>query len=302
MFMKRLIARLTPLLFLLWVLYVPCAHSQSLPPIPGSPSYSFTANFLRANSTVTSLATYTFWRQTLSNGKPYILLRITPEAGKDMFLCDETFFDAVVDSVVRRTEFFENITGPSIGCQTISGPKTYIFSTNTSSIATLTNAPSVAIDKTVTFRVRSQAPGATGPHASLVIPPPNASAASGATAFNYSDAWYAPNEGGWGALISHHVDTGGNMFIAFFVYSDSGDPTWYFISGGSWNGNTFSGDIYRSTAPPGGIAALSAFNTDRLNTIRVGGASVLFTGEDAATMTYSIGGVNGSKRIARLKF
>jgi hypothetical protein len=272
------------------------AYAQNLPDAPGSPSYTLKADFLGNSFGRTTAATYTFWRQTLTNNKSYNLVRVTPDAGKDMFFCPSTFFSVVLDSTVQRTEFHPGTNSGDISCETISGPKTYILSLGQAPVA------NIGVDRTLTFRVKSQAGGASDTVASLIIPSAGTPAGNGATVFNYSDAWYVPAESGWGILISHHVDTGGGIFAPFFVYGDNGTSAWYFISGGTWSGNTFTGDISQTTAAPGGIAALAGFDPARVKVTKAGTASILFTSRDSATLTYTINGVTGSKNIVRIGF
>lgn len=275
------------------------AFAQGLPDAPGSPAYSLNVDFERSSSSFTSRATYTFWRQVLADGKTYLLVRVTPDANRDFFVCPLTFFDAVVNGTVQDTEFFVATTGATnsikISCETISGPKTYIVS------LVQAQRPNEASTGAVTFRVKSQR--TTGVIAgSLIIPAASAPGGTGATTFNYSDAWYVPTESGWGVLIAHHVDTGGNIFAAFFLYGDSGAPSWYVLTSGTWNGNTFTGDLFQTSAAPGGIAGLATFAPARVSTTRAGSASLLFTSRNTATLSYTVGSVSGTKNIQRLSF
>ena len=103
-------------------------------------------------------------------------------------------------------------------------------------------------------------------------------------------------------LITHRIDTGGNIFAAFFVYGDNGTSAWYYVSGGTWTGNTFTGDVSMTTAAPGGLAGLAGFDSTKVRSAKAETASFLFTGRDSATLTYVINGVSGTKNITRLDF
>lgn len=157
------------------------------------------------------------------------------------------------------------------------------------------------VDKAITFFVKNKRVlgNIVG---SLMIPPAGTLAGNGATVFSYSDVWYVLAEGGWGVLITHRIDTGGNIFAAFFVYGDNGTSAWYYVSGRIWTGNTFTGGVFMTTAAPGGLAALVGFDSTKVRSTKVGTASFLFNGRDSATLTYVINGVSGAKNTARLGF
>lgn len=71
-----------------------------------------------------------------------------------------------------------------------------------------------------------------------------------AEAINLTDLWYNPAESGWGANIVQQNDI---MVVTLFVYSPTGEPTWYVASdvratGEDKNGlpNLFGGKLYRA--------------------------------------------------------
>jgi hypothetical protein len=84
--------------------------------------------------------------------------------------------------------------------------------------------------------------------------------AQSAVATDYSDMWYLPAESGWGVNFTQNANT---LFITFFIYDASGNPTWYVaITTQDANGN-FSGTLYSTTgtyfgAPWGGYIAAAA--------------------------------------------
>ena len=115
---------------------------------------------------------------------------------------------------------------------------------------------------------------------------------------NYQDLWWSgPAEDGWGMSITQH---GGTLFAALFVYDAQGRPVWYVFPGGAWNAarTQFSGALYQPTGSP-----FSAYDVSRFNVgPAVGNATLTFTAQDTATLTYTINGVSGSKSIRRQLF
>lgn len=117
---------------------------------------------------------------------------------------------------------------------------------------------------------------------------------------DFSDLWWNATEPGWGLAITHQS---GTMFLAWFVYDDSGRPTWYFASSCAVNAtnNGCSGTLYRTAGPPGPSVA-SAFNPAQVTVSAVGTVSVSFTTYTTANLTYTVNGVQGFKTISRRLF
>lgn len=84
--------------------------------------------------------------------------------------------------------------------------------------------------------------------------------ARSAAATDYTDMWFLPAESGWGVNFTQNAST---LFITFFLYDTSGQPTWYVaITSQDANGN-FSGTLYSTTgtyfgAPWAGVTATAA--------------------------------------------
>ena len=115
---------------------------------------------------------------------------------------------------------------------------------------------------------------------------------------NYQDLWWAgAAENGWGMSITQH---GGMLFAALFVYDAQGRPVWYVFPGGSWNAarTEFSGALYHPTGSWFGNYDVSRFTVGPA----VGNATLAFTGQDTATLNYTINGVSGTKTIQRQLF
>lgn len=113
-----------------------------------------------------------------------------------------------------------------------------------------------------------------------------------------TDLWWAgPQENGWGVSIVQHGET---LFAVLYVYDDGRQPTWYVMSGGSWDAShtTYTGDVY---APHG--ASFFQYNAACFSVgASVGTVAFTFSGETAAILDYSIRGATGRKAISRQPF
>jgi hypothetical protein len=121
---------------------------------------------------------------------------------------------------------------------------------------------------------------------------------AGALPANYEDLWWSgPAENGWGMSITQH---GSTLFIAFYIYDAQGRPQWLVMPGGAWNGNftAYTGLLYQPNGPWYGNYDASRFVVNS----SVGTATVAFTGQSTATLTYTINGVSGTKTIQRQVF
>jgi hypothetical protein len=122
---------------------------------------------------------------------------------------------------------------------------------------------------------------------------------SGATppAVDYTDLWWNPSENGWGLSVTHEY---GVMFLAWFVYDDTGKPMWYVASNCTVNaaGNGCSGTLYSTTGPAFG----PTFDPAKVHATAAGTVTLSFTDGDNGTLTYSVNGVNSTKAITRQTF
>ena len=66
-------------------------------------------------------------------------------------------------------------------------------------------------------------------------------------ATEYTDAYVAPDEIGWGALL---VQSDTFQFIAIFIYDQNGNPTWYTGNLTADAAGNYSGQLYASTGCP----------------------------------------------------
>jgi YVTN family beta-propeller protein len=122
-------------------------------------------------------------------------------------------------------------------------------------------------------------------------------AASGtAPTINYTDIWWGgASESGWGLALTQQFST---MFLAWYVYSDSGQPVWYVATLAVANGNSASGTLYRTTGPAFG----ATFDPSAVQASPVGTASVTFSDGNNGTLAYTVNGVTGTKAITRQLF
>ena len=114
---------------------------------------------------------------------------------------------------------------------------------------------------------------------------------------DFTDLWWNPNESGWGMAITQQYDV---MFLAWYVYNDSGQPVWYVASNCAVNSNNMgcSGTLYRTTGPAFG----PAFDPSQIHVFEAGTVSLAFSNGNNGTLSYTVGGVSGTKSITRQLF
>jgi hypothetical protein len=259
-----------------------------LPTLPGSPNYTLS----------TTRWTSVFWRETLADGKQYLLARMSPVGTQK--ICTLSAVDIVVDgfvqdSIALYTDIPLNDANKPDTCNlAIAEPKTFIMDI----FSPILNKSGWTPAKQQTIRYKENNAVVT----STILAAAGATSNSLATAFNFSDAWYVPAESGWGILTAHHTDTGGQMVATFYMYDSVGNTKWYILSGGTWSGSVFSGDVYDATGYPGGFATLSTFKPANTKLTKVGTAAFDFKSRGNAVFNYTINGVAGSKAIERLQY
>lgn len=119
-----------------------------------------------------------------------------------------------------------------------------------------------------------------------------------ASAAPWQDMWWSGSvENGWGMSVVQHRD---QLFAAIYAYDAAGAPTWYVITGGTWNAarTAFTGALYSPRGTPYTTYDASRFRVGA----PVGSATITFHAADEATLEYSIGGVTGTKSIRRQAF
>jgi hypothetical protein len=115
---------------------------------------------------------------------------------------------------------------------------------------------------------------------------------------DYSGAWYNASESGWGLSVVRGPNSG-LYGIIMYHYNESASPTWYWMSGGSFNGNIYSANVSLFSGPFFG----GPYNAALVNFPVVGSATIDFTSATTATLSYSISGNTVSnKSITKLIF
>ncbi len=115
---------------------------------------------------------------------------------------------------------------------------------------------------------------------------------------SYQDLWWAGSqENGWGLTITQHQDA---LFLAWYIYDVSGNPQWVVMPTGTWNSShtSYSGALYIPT----GSSFANYDSTKFAANGSVGTGAITFSSASTATLTYTVGGVFGTKTIQREQF
>ena len=121
----------------------------------------------------------------------------------------------------------------------------------------------------------------------IPAPPPTA---------DLTGAWYNASESGWGLSVIR--GNSGAYGVIMYHYDEVSSPTWYFMSGGNFSGNTFSAPAYLFYGP----WYASPFNSASVGFNTVGRVSINFTSGTSATITYTIGSITVTKNITKIVF
>lgn len=113
-------------------------------------------------------------------------------------------------------------------------------------------------------------------------------------ATNYQDWWWNPDQNGMGVNIGHQQDT---VAAAWYLYENDGSSAFLILSG-KVVGNEVNGNLYRSSGPLPG----PNYNPNQVDTTAVGTASITFTSETTATLTYDYDGLSGSWMLERFSY
>lgn len=109
-----------------------------------------------------------------------------------------------------------------------------------------------------------------------------------------NDMWWAGSqENGWGINIAQQ---GRMLFPVWYTYDNAGKPTFYAVPGGTWNGVTFTGDVYHP-ASSGWLGV--PYNVGAFKPNKAGTMSLSFVDQNTATMSYTIDGKTQSATIVR---
>ena len=112
---------------------------------------------------------------------------------------------------------------------------------------------------------------------------------------NHTALWWNEAESGWGININHQ---GNIVFATLFTYNPNGTPLWLVMSKGDRQADgSYSGILYKTTGPVFNAAPWSAVTSTPVGTM-----SIVFVGENAATLTYTYNGATVTKAITRQAF
>jgi hypothetical protein len=118
-----------------------------------------------------------------------------------------------------------------------------------------------------------------------------------APAINATDLWWGGlSESGWGINLNHQ---GNIIFATLFTYAQDGRPLWLVASNLALQGDgSYSGSLFQLTGTYYANPVWSAPSS--LNTVGV--MTIRFSGNNAATLTYTVNGVGVVKQIQRQVF
>jgi hypothetical protein len=114
---------------------------------------------------------------------------------------------------------------------------------------------------------------------------------------DYTGGWNNPNENGWGVSIIRGPSSG-LYVIVMYHYNQVSNPTWYWMTGGSFSGNTYTTDVRLFSGPWFGQPTYAPQGTSTI----VGTATINFTSATTGTITYTIDGKTVSKSINKFIF
>jgi hypothetical protein len=108
--------------------------------------------------------------------------------------------------------------------------------------------------------------------------------------------WWNPSESGWGLNLSHQ---GTILFATLFTYDSARAPLWLVMPAGTMqpDGLSFTGALYRTTGPAFDANPFTPIGA--ANITQVGTMTVALTEANAATLTYTMNGVQVEKNIQR---
>ena len=124
---------------------------------------------------------------------------------------------------------------------------------------------------------------------------------------NVGDIWWAGANGngngsgnelenGWGVSISQQDRS---LFASWYTYDADGKATWFVMSGGSWTGSKYTGELFSTSSSPWlGVA----YDGAEFRTRQVGFITFEFIDANNATMETSVYGLRQEKTITRLAF
>jgi hypothetical protein len=115
---------------------------------------------------------------------------------------------------------------------------------------------------------------------------------------DFTDLWWGGGaENGWGLNLIHQ---NGIIFATLYVYNPDGTPRFYSGSETRATGtNSFSGPLYDTRGTYFGTVP---YNAGAFTAAQVGTITLSFSGANAGTLQYNVGGVTVTKSITRFAF
>jgi hypothetical protein len=116
----------------------------------------------------------------------------------------------------------------------------------------------------------------------------------GTTNWVRSDMWWGGDaQSGWGVSA---ISEGNVVFAVWYTYDAAGNPTWFVMPGGEWEGQArFFGTLYRTVGSPW---LGKPYNPALLQPIPVGTFNLRFSG-DYGRLEYSNEGRTGVLKLQR---
>jgi lysyl endopeptidase len=120
---------------------------------------------------------------------------------------------------------------------------------------------------------------------------------SGSAPFNVNDLWWGgAAQNGWGINLAQQQ---GQIFAVWYTYGADGRATWFVMPGGSWNGTSFNGSLFRTL---GSAWIATQYNQSLLQVVNVGSMRFDFANPNSAIMTYTVDGLTQQKPLERQAF
>jgi hypothetical protein len=91
------------------------------------------------------------------------------------------------------------------------------------------------------------------------------------------------------------------MFLAWYVYDNTGNPVWYVAPDCVVVGSACSGSVYSTTGPPLGPSN-SSYSASSVQVTTAGTITATFLDANNASIAYTVNGVSGTKQITRQSF
>ncbi len=113
---------------------------------------------------------------------------------------------------------------------------------------------------------------------------------------NFEGPWWNPSESGWGLNLAHQDDV---IFTTWFTYDANGKALWLSMTAFRTGPTAYAGTLYRTSGPS--LQAVP-FDSNQVQRVEVGSASLNFTDGNNGTFAYTVNGVAQTKPLTRLVF